>query len=71
MEGNTMIIVKTIHTEKKITQANPENHSQYLKYERLLDQYLENKNDEEKRREKFNEITTQYQKLVQMGILGS
>jgi hypothetical protein len=65
-----MTITKTLSKEEKTIPENSEKHPQYLKYERLLDQYLEVKNDEEKR-SKFNEITIQYQKLMQMGLLGS
>jgi hypothetical protein len=40
-----------------------------LKYVELLGQYFEIKNDEEKLQNKFNEILTQHQKLVQSGII--
>lgn len=64
-----MIITKAIYEMEKETQENYKAHSQYLKYVRLLDQYFEIKNDEEKLQSKFSEIITQHQKLVQSGII--
>ena len=54
--------------EKRIPQ-NYERNPQYLKYVELLRQYFEIKNDEEKSQRKFDEITTQHQKLVQARII--
>lgn len=48
-----------------------ENHPQYLKFQRLLDQYFEIINDEEKRRRKFVELAEQSQKLEKLGIFPS
>ena len=45
-----------------------ENHPEYLKYQRLLDQYFEIINDDEKRQRKFFELAEQSQKLEQIGI---
>ena len=59
----------TINKVKKEEPGNYENDSQYLKYVELLRQYFEIKNDEEKLQNKFNEILTQHQKLVQSGII--
>ena len=59
----------TINKVKKERSGNYENNSQYLEYVELLGQYFEIKNDEEKLKNKFNEIITQHQKLVQSGII--
>ena len=59
----------TINKVEKKIPGNYENDSQYLKYVELLGQYFEIKNDEEKLQNKFNEILTQHQKLVQSGII--
>ncbi len=63
-----MIIAKIVYKNKipKNYEADPG----YLKYERLLDQYFEIKNDKERLLYKFNEITMQHQKLVHSGIIG-
>jgi len=45
------------------------NNPRYLEYVELLRQYFKIKNDEEKLQNKFNEIITQHQKLVQSGII--
>ena len=57
-----------ISSEVQITSAEHENHPQYLKFQRLLDQYFEIINDEEKRIRKFLELSEQSQKLEQLGI---
>ena len=49
--------------------GNYENSPQYMGYVKLLRQYFEIKNDEEKLQSKFNEIITQHKKLVQAGII--
>jgi hypothetical protein len=54
--------------EKEIT-GNYKSDPQYLEYVKLLGQYFEIKNDEEKLQRKFNEITTMHQKLAQSGII--
>jgi len=59
----------TINKVEKKIPGNYENDSQYLKYVELLGQYFEIKNDEEKLQNKFNEILTKHQKLVQSGII--
>ena len=59
----------TINKVKKENPGNCENDSQYLEYVELLRQYFEIKNDEEKLQNKFNEILTKHQKLVQSGII--
>jgi len=64
-----MTITKTIYKKKNKISENYETNPQYLKYERLLDQYFGIKNDEERLQAKFNEITTQHQKLVHSGII--
>ena len=50
-------------------QEDYETHPQYIKYQRLLDQYFEIKNDQENSRRKFEEITSQHQKLMKNGII--
>ena len=45
-----------------------ENHPQYLKYQRLLDQYFEISNNNEKRERKFLELIEQSQKLENLGL---
>ena len=64
-----MTTTKAIYEMEKEIPENYETDPQYLKYERLLDQYFEIKNDEERWQAKFNEITTQHQSLVQSGII--
>jgi hypothetical protein len=50
-------------------KENYENNPLYLEYVKLLRQYFEIKNDEEKLQSKFNEIITTHQKLVKSGII--
>ncbi len=50
-------------------KENYENNPLYLEYVKLLRQYFEIKNDEEKLQSKFNEIITKHQKLVKSGII--
>ena len=57
-----------ISSKAQISSAEHENHPQYLKFQRLLDQYFEIIDDEEKRIGKFLELSEQSQKLEQMGI---
>ncbi len=64
-----MTITKTIYKLEKDVPENYETNPQYLKYERLLDQYFEIKNDQERWEAKFNEITELHQSLVQSGII--
>jgi hypothetical protein len=64
-----MTITKTIYKLKKDIPENHETDPQYLKYERLLDQYFEIKNDQDRWEAKFNEITELYQSLVQSRII--
>ncbi len=64
-----MTITKTIYRMEKDIPENYEADPQYLKYERLLDQYFEIKNDQERWEAKFNEITELHQSLVQSGII--
>ena len=59
----------TINKVAKEEPGNYKNNPQYLEYVELLRQYFEIKNDEEKLKNKFNEILTQHQKLVQSGII--
>ena len=54
---------------KRNLRKNYENNPLYLEYVKLLRQYFEIKNDEEKLQSKFNEIITQYQKLVKSEII--
>ena len=54
---------------KKENLENCKKDSKYLEYVELLRQYFKIKNDEEKLQNKFNEILTQHQKLVQSGII--
>jgi len=61
-------MTKTL-TMNKVETGNYENVPQYLEYVKLLRQYYEIKNDEEKLQNKFNEIINQHQKLVQAGII--
>ncbi len=62
-----MTITKIIYKNEilKNYEADP----QFLKYERLLDQYFEINKDKERLQAKFNEITNQHQILVQSGII--
>ena len=64
-----MTITKTIYKLEKDIPENYETNPQYLKYERLLDQYFEIKNDQERLEAKFNEITELYQSIVQSRII--
>jgi hypothetical protein len=64
-----MTITKTIYKLEKDIPENYETDPQYLKYERLLDQYFEIKNDQERWEAKFDEITELHQSLVQSGII--
>ncbi len=64
-----MTITKTIYKLEKDVPENYETNPQYLKYERLLDQYFEIKNDQERWEAKFNEITELHQSLVQSRII--
>jgi hypothetical protein len=64
-------MIKTIGNEMKVISDNSENHPQYLKFQRLLDQYFEIINDEEKRQRKFIELAEQSQKLEKLGIFPS
>jgi len=64
-----MTITKTIYKMEKEIPENYETDPQYLKYERLLDQYFEIKNDEERWEARFNEITELHQSLIQSGII--
>ena len=54
--------------EKEIT-GNYKSDPQYLEYVKLLRQYFEIKNNEEKLQSKFNEIIIQHQQLVGSGII--
>jgi len=67
--NNAMTITKTIYKLEKDIPENYETDPQYLKYERLLDQYFEIKNDQERWKAKFNEITELHQSLVQSRII--
>lgn len=58
----------TTRSTAQIAYDEPEIHPQYLKFQRLLDQYFEIINDEEKRISKFLELSEQSQKLEQIGI---
>ncbi len=64
-----MTTTLTLNKIEKEIPGNYENKPQYLEYVKLLGQYFEIKNDEEKLQSKFNEIITQHQKLVQAGII--
>ena len=64
-----MTKILTINKVEKNKPGDSENNLQYLQYVGLLRQYFEIKNDEEKLQNKFNEILTQHQKLVQSGII--
>ncbi len=54
---------------KKENLENCKKDSKYLEYVELLHQYFKIKNNEKKLKNKFNEILTQHQKLVQSGII--
>lgn len=60
---------QNIYKNEKEIPENFQTDQQYLEYVKLLGQYFEIKNDEEKSQRKFNEITTKHQKLVQSGII--
>ena len=64
-------MIKTISNKMKTISEISENHPQYLKFQRLLDQYFEIINDEEKRQRKFVELAEQSQKLEKLGIFPS
>jgi len=64
-----MTKTQNVHKFEKRIPQNYENDPQYLKYVELLRQYFEIKIDEEKLQRKFDEITTQHQKLVQAGMI--
>ena len=64
-----MTKILTSNKIQKETPGNYENNPQYMKYVKLLRQYFEIKNDQERLQDKFNEITTQHQSLVQSGII--
>lgn len=61
-------MIKTVSNEMKVISDNSENHPQYLKFQRLLDQYFEIISDEEKRQRKFLELAEQSQRLEKLGI---
>ena len=65
-----MTITKILYKEKKEIPENFKTNQQYLKYVKLIGQYFEIKNDEERLQSKFKEIIAQYQNLVQSGIIG-
>lgn len=64
-------MIKTVSNEMKVISDNSENHPQYLKFQRLLDQYFEIINDEEKRQRKFLELAEQNQRLEKLSIFPS
>ena len=64
-----MTTTLTLNKIQKEIPGNYENKSQYLEYVKLLGQYFEIKNDEEKLQNKFIEIIIQHQKLVGAGII--
>jgi hypothetical protein len=64
-----MTITKILYKEKKEIPESFETKLQYLKYVKLLRQYFEIKNDEERLQSKFKEIIAQYQNLMQSGII--
>ena len=64
-----MTKIRVIYKNEKEIPENFQTNQQYLEYVKLLGQYFEIKNDEKKLQSKFNEITTQHQKLVQAGII--
>jgi hypothetical protein len=57
-----------IGTKMNIFLDENENHPLYLKYQRLLDQYFEIVDDDEKRQRKFIEAANESRKLEQLGI---
>ena len=59
----------TLNKIEKEIPGNYEYDPQFLEYVKLLGEYFEIKNDEEKLQNKFIEIITQHQKLVQAGII--
>jgi len=65
-----MTITKILYKEGKEIPENFKTNQQYLDYIKLLRQYFEIKNDEERLQSKFKEIIAQYQNLVQSGIIG-
>ena len=60
---------QSIYKNEKEIPENFQTNQQYLEYVKLLGQYFEIKNNEEKLQRKFNEITTMHQKLAQSGII--
>ncbi len=62
-------MTKPIYKKEKEILENYESDPRYLEYKKLIRQYLEIKNDDEKLKSKFNEIITQLQKLVGAGII--
>jgi hypothetical protein len=57
-----------IGTKMNVFLDENENHPQYLKYQRLLDQYFEIVDDDEKRQRKFIEAANESRKLEQLGM---
>ena len=64
-----MTTTLTLNKIEKEIPGNYESDPQYLEYVKLLGQYFEIKNDEEKLQSKFNEIIIQHQKLIGAGII--
>jgi len=64
-----MTKILTINKMEKDKPGDSEINFQYLQYVELFRQYFKIKNDEEKLQNKFNEILTHHQKLVQSGII--
>jgi len=64
-----MTTTLTLNKMEKEIPENNENNPQYFEYVKLLRQYFEIKNDEEKLHKKFIEIINQHKKLVQAGII--
>ncbi|MFB5607674.1 MAG: hypothetical protein ACE5RI_06015 [Candidatus Nitrosomaritimum yanchengensis] len=64
-------MIKTVSNEMKVISDNSENHPQYLKFQRLLDQYFAIIKDEEKRQRKFLELAEQSQRLEKLSIFPS
>jgi hypothetical protein len=57
-----------IGTKMNVFLDENENHPLYLKYQRLLDQYFEIVDDDEKRQRKFIEAANESRKLEQLGM---
>ena len=64
-----MTITKILYKEGKEIPENFKTNQQYLDYIKLLRQYFEIKNDEERLQSKFKEIIALYQNLVQARII--